>query len=360
VSGEKVSVALASGHKKEGARQGTRRGLQVPVQTPDVRLHSGKKWLSLSQVDMATGGSKANTARRLAEISKMKRAGFSTPKGLVIPFGVMEAALEGSPALERAYRAAASRLNGASDMDSFRPLEELQNIIRQLEVPREVASAVMARFPRHQRLMMRSSGNMEDLAAMSAAGLYESQANIEPHETARGIREVWSSLWTRRAAMNRKRLGIPHDRAHMAVLIQEMIVPEFSFVMNTVNPLNGDADEVYMELAVGLGETLASGKVAGAPYRMVWQKGADTIRMMGFASFSQAIWPDPAGGLIRKTVDYTTIFLSTHEGLRNRLGRRLGTIAQFVEGVLEGPQDVEGLVLGGQIYLVQSRPLRGA
>jgi len=82
--------------------------------------------------------------------------------------------------------------------------------------------------------------------------------------------------------------------------------------------------------------------------------------MLGFASFGQAIWPDPAGGLIRKTVDYATVTLSTNEGLRNRLGGRLGTIAQFVEDALEGPQDIEGLVLGDQIYLVQSRPLHGS
>jgi len=344
----------------EGARKRTRRILQEPVQMPDVLLSCGKKWLSLDQVDLATGGSKADAARRLAELSKIKTAGFSAPEGLVIPFGVMEASLEAAPALERAYRAAASRLNGASEMDFFRVSEELRNIIKQLEVPREVVSAVMARFPRNERLMIRSSGNFEDLEALSAAGLYESMANIEPYETAQGIREVWSSLWTQRAAMSRRRLGIPHDRAHMAVLVQEMLVPEFSFVMHTVNPINGDPNEIYMELTVGLGEPLASCKIPGGPYRMVWQKRADAVRMLGFASFGQAIWPDPAGGLIRKTVDYTAVTLSTNEGLRNRLGRRLGTIAQFVEDALEGPQDIEGLVLGDQIYLVQSRPLHGS
>jgi phosphoglucan,water dikinase len=146
----------------------------------------------------------------------------------------------------------------------------------------------------------------------------------------------------------------------MAVLVQEMLVPEFSFVIHTVNPINHNRNEVYMELAVGLGETLASGKIPGGPYRMVWQKLAGAVRMLDFASFSQGIWPDPAGGLIRKTVNYSTVGLSTDEGFRNRLGRRLGTIAQFVEDALGEPQDIEGLVLGDQIYLVQSRPQHGS
>lgn len=82
--------------------------------------------------------------------------------------------------------------------------------------------------------------------------------------------------------------------------------------------------------------------------------------MLGFASFSQGIWPNPAGGLIRKTVNYSTVELSTNEGFINRLGRRLGTIAQFVEDALREPQDIEGLILGDQIYLVQSRPQHGS
>jgi phosphoglucan,water dikinase len=360
VSGENVRVESVTGHGAVGANKRTRSILQVPVQVPDVLLSPGGKWLSLDQVDLATGGSKAYAARRLAEIAETTRAGFSTPEGLVIPFGVMEAALEAAPPLERAYRAAAGRLNGASEMDFFRALEELRHIIKQLEVPREVVSAVTARFPPNERLRLRSSGNFEDLEALSAAGLYESAANVAPHETAQGICGVWSSLWTRGAAMSRRRLGIPHDRVHMAVLIQEMLAPEFSFVMHTANPINHDPNEVHVELAVGLGETLASGKASGRPYRMVLKKGAGAVRMLGFASFSQAIWPDAGGGLIRKTVNYATVPLSTNEDLRNRLGRRLGNIAELVEGSLKGPQDIEGLVLGDRIYLVQSRPLHGS
>ena len=50
----------------------------------------------------------------------------------------------------------------------------------------------------------------------------------------------------------------------MAVLIQQMLTPDFSFVLHTVNPLNRNVGEVYAEIAVGLGETLASAGERGA------------------------------------------------------------------------------------------------
>jgi phosphoglucan,water dikinase len=145
----------------------------------------------------------------------------------------------------------------------------------------------------------------------------------------------------------------------MAVLIQQMVVPEISFVMHTVNPVAQHPDEVYVELAAGLGEALASGKIPGVPYRMVCNKHTGSVCMLAFASFSYAIWPGPSGNLIQKTVDYSRTGLSKDKVFRNRLGGRLGSIGRFVEDSVGTPQDIEGLVLEDKIYLVQSRPQQG-
>jgi phosphoglucan,water dikinase len=44
----------------------------------------------------------------------------------------------------------------------------------------------------------------------------------------------------------------------MAVLVQRMIESEISFIMHSVDPINDDKNVVYIELALGQGETLAS------------------------------------------------------------------------------------------------------
>ena len=44
----------------------------------------------------------------------------------------------------------------------------------------------------------------------------------------------------------------------MSVLIQEQIHSDLSFIIHTSNPISKNSDEVYIEIAVGLGETLAS------------------------------------------------------------------------------------------------------
>ena len=60
-----------------------------------------------------------------------------------------------------------------------------------------------------------------------------------------------------------------------------------------------------------------------------------------------------------KIVDYSRIALSCDAVARERLGRRLASIGQVVERAFGKPQDIEGVVVGEEIYLVQARPQQG-
>jgi phosphoenolpyruvate synthase/pyruvate phosphate dikinase len=58
-------------------------------------------------------------------------------------------------------------------------------------------------------------------------------------------------------------------------------------------------------------------------------------------------------------VDYSRQPFSLERAARETLGKRLVAIAQCVETALGGPQDIEGILKGDEIYLVQSRPQTG-
>jgi len=269
----------------------------------------------------------------------------------------MEAALCAAPESLAEYRRLLGELNGLGDFTTA--TERLRTLIQRLNVPEQIASEVTKKFGPDIRLIVRSSANCEDLEEMAGAGLYESVANVAPSDLNSAIRTVWSSLWTRRAALSRQQANIPHELAHIAVLIQEMLAPDFSFILHTVNPINQNPREVYAEIAVGLGETLASAATRGYPYRMVCDRHSGAATILAFANFSRALWPDPAGGVAPKIVDYSRIDMSCEADVLRRLGRRLASIAQVVEMAFQKPQDIEGVVAGEEIYLVQARPQQG-
>ena len=366
VFAERVSVTISPefshGHKRR-KQNNDPDTIQLPaVETQEAVLFSANKLpplLSLNSVFPEIGGGKAFAARQLEELSGSAHAGFKTAPGLVIPFGVMEVYLSAQPELEKEYRLLVSGLNSNRQKDFAETAGRLQEIINHLEAPDEIVSGVTKKFLPDERLIVRSSSNCEDMERFAGAGLYDSVANVPPFDVAIAIRRVWASLWNKRAVMSRMNARIPHDRAHMAVLIQKMIVPEFSFIMHTINPVTYNTEEIYVELAVGLGETLAAAGVPGAPYRMVCNKKTKEVRMPAFASFSHSLWPGPSGGIIMKTIDYSDISLSVNRTYRNLMGRRLGSIGEFVEKALGQPQDIEGVVSGDEVYLVQSRAQQG-
>lgn len=329
------------------------------VKVPEVNLNFTTPLIPLEEVVLETGGAKANEARRLTEMASNEKAEFRTPPGVVIPYGVMEKAFDSVPDIKEAYTRLTAEMNSLQLSDYDRVTEQLRQLVLKLPVPEDVVEGVKRHFSDDSRLMFRSSANCEDMEDMAGAGLYESVANAAPDNAADAVRQVWASIWTKRAALARKQAGIPHEKAHMAVLIQEMIIPDYSFIMHTLNPINLNKDELYIELAVGMGETLASGAVAGIPYRMICHKRNGSVKMLAFASFSHALQPDKDGGLVSKRVDYTHVPLSMDEAFRQQTGRHLARAGQFVEAQYDYPQDIEGVIVKDTVYLVQSRPQQG-
>jgi hypothetical protein len=326
---------------------------------PEVVLSSPGKLLPLTEVTAETGGSKAYAAARLEELRASGRGDFHTAPACVVPFAVMEESLRLRPELAGEYAEMLARLGSPTDSGFGTSIERLRDILL-LEVPDDIISGVREMFRGHVRLMVRSSSNLEDIKELSGAGLYDSIANVAPQDVAGAIQRVWASLWTRRAAMGRMISGVPHEKAHMAVLIQQMIAPDYSFIIHTENPVNASAEEVYIEMAVGLGETLASGRIPGLPYRMIYNRLSGKVQQLSFASLSKAVMAGKAGKTEERTIDYSTVRLSADDAFRNLLVTRLGKIGAFVEESFGGPQDIEGVVTGDEIYLVQSRPQQGS
>jgi phosphoglucan,water dikinase len=305
------------------------------------------------------GGQKALGLRRLTELSSDREYEFAVPHALVIPFGVMEIALSSNRELSAKYRKWANELDTISTPKIDATIDTLRKSIERLEVPDEITSAITGTFKPEDRLMVRSSANCEDLEHFAGAGLYESIPNVLPADVASAIRQVWSSLWTRRAVLSREQAGIPHERAQMAVILQPMIVSDYSFVLHTVNPLSHNSDELYAEIAVGLGETLASAASRGTPYRLVCNKKSGEVQTLAFANFSHALGADSAGAVKHELLDYSRVPLSREPELRRDVGGRLAKIGARVENEFGKAQDIEGAIVGSKIFLVQSRAQQG-
>ncbi|KAH6785738.1 chloroplastidic phosphoglucan [Perilla frutescens var. hirtella] len=327
--------------------------------------------IAVENADIQDSGAKATACGRLASLAAASDkvyneggvpASFYVPKGAVIPFRSMEAALTHNGSMETYNSLLQSIETAEIDGELDQLCNQLQELISSVSPPRETIESISKLFPESTRLIVRSSANVEDLAGMSAAGLYESIPNVSPSNPivfGHAVARVWASLYTRRAVLSRRAAGVPQDKAVMAVLVQEMLSPDLSFVLHTVSPTDKNENLVEAEIAPGLGETLASG-TRGTPWRLASGKFDGAVQTLAFANFSEEMVVRSGGPVdgevIQLTVDYSKKPLTIDPVFRQQLGRRLGAVGFFLEQKFNGPQDVEGCLVGKDIYIVQTRP----
>ena len=218
-------------------------------------------------------------------------------------------------------------------------------------------------------LAIRSSSNLEDNSGQAGAGLFDSYLNInlnDEQEIIKNIAKVWASLFNSRAIINRKKLNIKTSEAKMSVIIMQMTEPEFSYVIHTINPVNKNENEIYIELAIGLGETLAQSNQKGAPYRLIYNRKEDKVNILNLSSYNYL--------LERKTndvkiIEYRNQELTKSEEFINNVGKNLGKIGIKIEEEVENKnddknkvwQDIEGnyVNIGNECenyFIVQTRP----
>lgn len=378
---ESLSADIAgtgNGIAKANVSAPGKKDVQTSVEIGSADL-SDKKVLPLKSATKSNSSAKCSFAGKLATIADDSGL-FVAPGGACLPFGIYKAALTPHDAhlgkLISVYESTAAAGETAAATSASADVRSFME--SKLELSATVISAIQAILPDSSaRVMVRSSANCEDLEDMSGAGLYDSIANVDsssPEALGIAIRRVWASLWTQRAASSRAAYGVPHKEAYMAVLIQQMVTAEVSFIAFSHNPVDkSDSSSVYIELASGMGETLASAATAGQPYRIrVDRDKPRAVTVDGLASFGCALVPsaDGAGevsptGLRRKIVDYSSERLTVDEEFRKAISTRIASVVLELEAQLCGPQDVEGAITGiaagndamsAQLFIVQARP----
>ncbi len=168
-------------------------------------------------------------------------------------------------------------------------------------------------------LAVRSSGVAEDLEQASFAGQYETLLHVpaRPTELARAMRRVRASVEGAGVSSYQGR----HSTA-MAVLVMSMVEADAAGIAFTRDPITAQR-VVVIEAVAGLGDRLAAGEETGEIWRV--DQAARRQQELGVLSEEQA-----------------------------RVVAELALRCEAAEGV---PQDVEWALAGGEVILLQARPI---
>jgi pyruvate,water dikinase len=137
----------------------------------------------------------------------------------------------------------------------------------------------------------------------------------------------------------------------MAVVVQRMVQADVAGVLFTCDPVQNRRDRMVVEAVLGLGEAVVSGQVTPDHYVL---KRDGTVKKAHVHVQPYAIVPVPEGGTQERE-------LSTEEGGSRKVADEqlvaLARIGDDLEKRLGTPQDIEWAVEGGELFVLQARPV---
>ncbi|XP_048540331.1 alpha-glucan water dikinase, chloroplastic-like [Triticum urartu] len=334
-------------------------GEAIPSLSLVKKKFLGKYAISAEEFSDEMVGAKS---RNIAYLKGKVPSWVGIPTSVAIPFGTFEKILSDETNKEVAQNI--QMLKGRLAQEDFSALGEIRKTVLNLTAPTQLVKELKEK--------MLSSG-------MPWPG---DESDHRWEQAWMAIKKVWASKWNERAYFSTRKVKLDHEYLSMAVLVQEIVNADYAFVIHTTNPSSGDSSEIYAEVVKGLGETLV-GAYPGRAMSFVCKKDdLDSPKVLGYPS-------KPIGLFIKRSIifrsdsngedlegyagaglydsvpmdvedevvlDYTTDPLITDSGFRSSILSSIARAGHAIEELYGSPQDVEGVVKDGKIYVVQTRP----
>ncbi len=310
--------------------------------------------LALTDVDQLSlplaGGKGAN-------LGELLHAGFPVPSGFCVT-----TVAYAHVATEAQIEALISEveLTPADSTEQIAALaERIRDRIESVSFPSDIEGAITAAYRQLGNtaatgvpVAVRSSATAEDLPGAAFAGQQDTFLNvIGSAAVLDAVRRCWASLWTDRAIVYRKHQKIDQQNVKIAVVVQRLIPAEVAGVMFTANPVTGARDEIVVDASPGLGEAIVSGLVT--PDHFVLDKRSGHVKEQQRGRREVIIQARSDGG----TEQIKGSAMSEVQALPSRVLKQLAHLGVNIEQHFGHPQDIEWAWAGGDLFILQARPM---
>jgi pyruvate,water dikinase len=294
-----------------------------------------------------------------ANLGEMTQAQIPVPPGFIVTAHTYTRFLEQSglrPAIEKLL----SHLDYNDSARLQRVSEEVKSLIRSTPVPQEIAAAIKKAYRElgEGPVAVRSSATAEDLSEASFAGQQATFLNVVGEDAlVDAVRACWASLFEARAIFYRADKGFEHMQVAIAVPVQRMVQSSRSGVMFTLEPVTGDRSKIAIEAVFGLGEAIVSGEVT--PDLYVLDKASLRILEKRVVDQERQLVRNPQA----KGDDEINIWVAVpseqrqQQKLSDEQIIALAAIGKRVEKHYDFPQDIEWAEEGGELDILQTRPV---
>jgi pyruvate,water dikinase len=293
-----------------------------------------------------------------ANLGELTRAGFRVPPGFCLNCEAYPYFLDENGLTSRVHDLAES-----FDYSDLAQVSEvsgaIQNLISLGTIPDRIQRAVsdyyhiISPVAKSKAVAVRSSNTAHATGITSFPGMMDTFCYIKGEGSIlRTIKSCWASIWNPRAVMDRYQKGVDHFSMRIAPVIQKMLYPDSAGVVFTANPVTQSQDEISVEAAWGLGESVVGGNMMTDYFLLDKQSLAVKQRLVN-PKTQMVIWDEKAG--TGTAVVQVPEEKANQPAVSDEQLAELGAVALKVEAHYGEPQDIEWAFQGGECFLLQTR-----
>lgn len=325
-----------------------------------------KFFTELDKGDAAIAGGKG------ASLGEMSRIGIPVPPGFVVTAGAYERFISETQ-IGADIEAQLKKINPEDTNSVEQASETIRAMIASKPMPTDLQKHFLAVYNKlgSRFVAVRSSATAEDSKTASWAGELESYMFVNENNLLEKIQLCWSSLFTPRAIFYRFEKKLHQTKVSVAVVVQKMVNSDISGIAFTVHPVTKDKNQMVIEVAWGLGDTIVGGMVTPDTYivgkPMLNNQSPRNNNQINFNIQNSKL---QILDIFESEQDFKLIYKPGGGHMQvppseSEKGRKLSNvkiievakICLVIEKHYGIPMDIEFAIEDGKIYIVQSRPI---
>jgi pyruvate,water dikinase len=304
------------------------------------------------------------TGGKAANLGELIRNGFNVPGGFCVTGRSLEILMD-----RGGIESGIMEIVGTMDFETYGDIEnksaQIRGMITDAPIPQDLLdeikqqiNALKTQEGEDPFVAVRSSVAVKGSTISSFPGMMDTYHFIRGEgQIIENIRRCWASLFTARAMYRRHQQDIPQDRGVIAPIVQVMVNADVAGVMFTANPITSSRDEIVIEANWGLGESLVSGE-AIVDYFVLTRDEPPGIKEKRVQNKNIMVTLDREKGIGRKKYELTGSMV-TDCTLTDEQLFELAEIGPRIEELFGYPQDIEWAYEKGQLFILQSRKVKG-
>jgi len=244
--------------------------------------------------------------------------------------------------------------------------EEIELALLKNNFDKEVEDEILSAYTRLSGfsdawVSVRSSVVFPENKEISFSGIFSTELNVRHFADLLGaVKRIYASLFTDDVVAYASKMDVDLSEVKLSVVVQKMVQSEISGVVFTIDPITQDESKLSIEAVYGLGDVISLGEITPDSYTLNKRDLSIVEKHIAPQEWMKVRTMNKGRGARNNEEKIKISNAWSHrQKLNDKDMQEISKIALIIENKSREVQNVEWVISGGKVWILQNKPLFG-